>query len=142
MKNMFFIALMLTGQLFAQMEEGLYYSDETYYCDIENKKRITETKLNNRSYVEVSDNGVRFYKRGRIGLYHAWKYIGYFVDYETYLLSNNSKVCIGPEINGLYYFYEYSYDYYEYKQLIEFRNLTKILDKGSYVMDGNYLMEQ
>ena len=138
---MFFIALMLTGQLFAQMEEGLYYSDEVYYCDIENRKRVTETKLNEGSYIEIYKDGVRFYNEGRIGLYHAWKYIGHFIDYETYLLSNNSKVCIGPEINGLYYFYEYNYDYYEYKQLIEFRNIIKVQEE-EHVMDGNYLMNK
>jgi len=139
---MFFIALMLTGQLFAQMEEGLYYSNEVYYCDVENRKRITETKMNEGSYIEVYKDGIRFYNEGRIGLYHAWKYIGYFVEHETYLLSNNSKVCIGPEINGIYYFYEYDYDYYEYKQLIEFRNITKISTEEGYVMDGNYLMDR
>ncbi len=142
MRNIFFIAFMLTGQLFAQLEEGLYYSDETYYCDVDNKERITELKLINRSYIEVFEDGVRFYNEGRIGLYHSWKYIGYFLDHETYLLSNNSKVCIGPEINGIYHFYEYDYDYYEYKKLIEFRNMKKVFDKKNHVMGGNYFMER
>ena len=142
MRKIFFIAFILTGQLFAQMEEGLYYSDDIYICDVDMEKRTSIKKLDAHQYIDISKDGIRLYDYETIGVYHAWKYIGYFIDHETYLLSNGSKICIGPEIRGIYYFYESEYDYYEYKKLIEFRNLTRVLDEEDHVDYGDYLMEQ
>ena len=140
MKNVFFIAVMLTGQIFAQMEIGTYYCNDVYYCDVENQTIINMEKLNLDQYIVVEDNGVRFHGSNRLGLYHAWTFIGDFGGHDTYILSNNSKLCIAPEINGIYYFYEKVYNNDEYKKLIQFNNIEKI----SYMKDndgGEYLMD-
>jgi hypothetical protein len=136
MKRIFFIALMLSFQLFAQMDEGLYYSNDVYYCDIEDGIVVSEQKLDETHYIEVVENGARFYTENRLGFYHSWIYIGDFVDYETYILTDGSKFCLAPEVNGVYYFFENDYDYHEYKRLIIFQNLSQDHDHT-----GNYLME-
>tara|TARA_R100000008_G_C3574475_1_gene164310 strand:+ start:1299 stop:1703 length:405 start_codon:yes stop_codon:yes gene_type:complete len=134
---MFFIALMLTGQLFAQMEEGLYYCTDAYICDVDNYKIVKEEKLDDSYYIDVFDHGVRFYPNSRLGVYYSWLYIGKFNTHETYILTNGGKFCIAPEINGVYYFFEYTYDTNEFKNLIKFQNILKVSDEG-----GNYIMER
>ena len=63
-------------------------------------------------------------------------YVGNFLDYETYILTDGSKLCLAPEVNGVYYFFENTYDHYEYKKLLIYKNLN------SYSIEtGNYLME-
>tara|TARA_R100001377_G_scaffold85220_1_gene70866 strand:+ start:1207 stop:1635 length:429 start_codon:yes stop_codon:yes gene_type:complete len=140
MREIFFIALMLTSQLFAQMEEGLYYCTDIYICDVESHKVISEKKMNSDQYIMVEQNGVRMYSTGHLGVYNAWIYIGDFSNYETYVLTNGNKICIAPEINGVYYFYEDEYDNLEYKKLIQFRNLTRIT-KTKWNKYGNHVME-
>ena len=69
----------------------------------------------------------------------------FFADYYTYLLNNGSKICVGPDIKGLYYFYENEYDIIEYKKLIEFRNIIKISEHDNNTessRDGDYIMEK
>jgi len=136
MKRIFFIALMLTGQLFAQMDEGLYHSNDVYYCNVVDGIAISEEKIDGDHYIQVSKSGARFYSNNRLGLYHAWMYVGDFLDYETYILTDGSKFCLAPEVNGVYYFFENTYDHYEYKKLLIYKNLN------SYSIEtGNYLME-
>tara|TARA_R110002020_G_scaffold149882_1_gene326353 strand:+ start:2341 stop:2769 length:429 start_codon:yes stop_codon:yes gene_type:complete len=142
MGKIFFIALILTGQLFAQMEQGLYYCTDIYMCDVENYKILSEKKIKTDQYIMVEQNGVRMYSTGHLGFYNAWIYIGDFSNYETYVLTNGAKMCVVPEIDGVYYFYEDEYNDLEYKKLIQFRNLTRITKTkwnryGNHVMDTN-----
>ena len=137
MRRIFFIALMLTVQLFAQMDEGLYKANEIYMSDVNNRIRYNVEEIKGTQYIDVTDNGIRIFDPNGLGVYHGWKYIGEFLNYETYLLTNNSKVCIAPEIDGIFYFYEYEYDHLEFKRLIEFRNIKKVSNKKS----NNYLMQ-
>tara|TARA_R100000655_G_scaffold103673_2_gene150276 strand:+ start:956 stop:1375 length:420 start_codon:yes stop_codon:yes gene_type:complete len=139
MKRIFFIAFILTGQLFAQIESGLYYSEDIYKSDVENNKRYNTIKMETSMYLDIDEIGIRMYLPNTVGLYHGWKDIGFFTDYYTYLLTNNTKICVGPEINGIYYFYETEYDHLEYKKLIEFRDVIRVSDLHR---NGNYLMER
>ena len=138
MKKVIFIALMLTGQLFAQIENGLYYSEDIYRSDVNDYKTYNTIKIETSSYIDVTSSGIRIYPEDGIGLYYGWMDIGFFVDHYTYLLTNGSKICVGPEIKGIYYFYENEYNLFEYKKLIEFRNMIKV--SGSKT--GNYVMER
>ena len=57
-------------------------------------------------------------------------------------MTNGAKMCVVPEIDGVYYFYEDEYNDLEYKKLIQFRNLTRITKTkwnryGNHVMDTN-----
>lgn len=141
MKKMIFIAFILTGQMFAQIENGLYYSEDIYKSDVDNYQAYNTTKIETSSYLDITNNGIRIYPSNGLGLYHGWKSINFFKDHYTYLLTNGSKVCVGPEINGIYYFYELEYDLLEYKKLIEFRNMIRVFSKDDHAMKGNYLME-
>ena len=145
MKKLIFIAFILTGQMFAQIESGLYYSDDIYSSDVDNHTKYNTVKMETSSYIDITNNGIRIYPENKIGVYQSWIDIGVFADYYTYLLNNGSKICVGPEINGLYYFYENEYDIIEYKKLIEFRNIIKISkDNNSAELsrDGDYIMEK
>ena len=145
MKKLIFIAFILTGQLFAQIENGLYYSDDIYSSDVENYTKYNTVKMETSSYINITNNGKRIYPENKIGVYQSWIDIGVFADYYTYLLNNGSKICVGPDIKGLYYFYENEYDIIEYKKLIEFRNIIKISkDNNSAELsrDGDYIMEK
>ncbi len=137
MKKMFFIALMLTGQLFAQIESGLYYSEDVYMSDVNNLMSYNTVKVQSGKYLDITNDGIRIFTENTFGVYHAWRHIGIFADYDTYILTNNRKVCYAPEDSIIYYFYEYEYDYFEFKKLIQFRNVTRVLDSIS----DNYLME-
>ena len=145
MKKLIFIAFILTGQLFAQIENGLYYSDDIYSSDVENYTKYNTVKMETSSYINITNNGIRIYPENKIGVYQSWMDIGVFADYYTYLLNNGSKICVGPDIKCLYYFYENEYDIIEYKKLIEFRNIIKISkDNNSAELsrDGDYIMEK
>tara|TARA_R100001463_G_scaffold120115_2_gene176087 strand:- start:214 stop:630 length:417 start_codon:yes stop_codon:yes gene_type:complete len=138
MKKVIFIAFILTGQLFAQIENGLYYSEDIYRSDVDNYKKYNTIEMETASYVNITSNGIRIYPENGIGIYQAWIDIGIFSEHYTYLLNNGSKICVGPEIKGIYYFYENEYDVLEYKKLIEFRNMKKISKSET----GNYVMER
>tara|TARA_Y100000401_G_scaffold115105_1_gene118209 strand:- start:105 stop:524 length:420 start_codon:yes stop_codon:yes gene_type:complete len=137
MKKIFFIALMLTGQLSAQIESGLYYSEDVYMSDVDDFMPYNTVKIEPTQYLDITNDGIRIFPQNTFGVYHAWKHIGMFAGYDTYILTNNTKVCHVPEESIIYYFYEYEYDHFEFKRLIEFRNVTRISDSVS----GNYLME-
>tara|TARA_R110002020_G_scaffold395804_1_gene605840 strand:- start:2515 stop:2871 length:357 start_codon:yes stop_codon:yes gene_type:complete len=117
------------------MELGLYYSNDIYHCDVESSAVFNIEKMDANQYIMVEENGIRLYGSGGLGVYHGWTFIGDFLNYKTYILTNNSKICIAPEINGIYYFYEKVYDFHEYKKLIEFRNLNKVSNRGDYIME-------
>ena len=144
MKKMIFIAFILTGQMFAQIENGLYYSEDIYRSDVDNHIAYNTTKMETSQYLDITSDGIRIYPPGGLGFYHAWKSIDFFDTHYTYILTNGTKVCVGPEINGIYYFYEDKYNAFEYKKLIEFRNMIKIPtydDNAESSKDGNYIME-
>lgn len=135
MDRIFFIVVMLTLQLSAQIQNGLYYSKDIYTSDVNNYETYNTEKIDAKQYIKITDNGIRIYSRGGIGVYHAWINIGMFDKHYTYVLSNGSKVCYGPEIKGIYYFYDNEYDPIEYKKVIEFRNLKKVKRSNNYLMN-------
>ena len=58
MKKLIFIAFILTGQMFAQIESGLYYSDDIYSSDVDNHTKYNTVKMETSSYIDITNNGI------------------------------------------------------------------------------------
>ena len=125
MKKTIFLVMILGSQLVAQINEGQYYCDEIYESLSENQEVIYAEKVEGNFSIYVDPYGIRIKKNDNIGYYYPWVYIGYFVDYQTYLLDNGDKIVLAPEINGLYHFYDRQDNEKEYKKIIEYHNVKE-----------------
>ena len=125
MKKIMLIAIMLGSQLFAQIDNGIYYCNDIYNSLSEDQIVVHTDPVDGYVYIEIDQYGIRIKHNKNIGFYYPWIYIGEFVDYQTYLLDNGDKIVVAPEINGLYHFYDRQDDEKEYKKLTEYRNVQK-----------------
>ena len=125
MKKTMLIAIILGSQMFAQIDSGTYYCNDIYNSLREDQIVIHTDTINGYAYLYIDQYGIRIKNYNNIGYYYPWLYIGYFVDYQTYLLDNGDKIVLAPEINGFYHFYDRQEDEKEYKKLTEYHNVRK-----------------
>ena len=125
MKKIMLMAIMLGSQLFAQIDNGVYYCNDIYNSLSEDQIVVHTDPVDGYVYLEIDQYGIRIKYNKNIGFYYPWIYIGDFVGYQTYLLDNGDKIVVAPEINGLYHFYDRQDDEKEYKKLTEYRNVQK-----------------
>lgn len=125
MKKTMLIAIILGSQMFAQIDSGTYYCNDIHNSLCEDQIVIHTDTINGYAYLYIDQYGIRIKNYNNIGYYYPWLYIGYFVDYQTYLLDNGDKIVLAPEINGFYHFYDRQEDEKEYKKLTEYHNVQK-----------------
>lgn len=125
MKKTILLAIILGSQIFAQINEGEYYCNDVYESLSEDQVVVYTESIDGYFTLYVDPYGIRVRNSNNIGYYYPWVYIGYFVDYKTYLLDNGDKIVLAPEINGLYHFYDRQEDEKEYKKLTEYHNVQK-----------------
>ena len=61
MDRIFFIVAMLTLQLSAQIQNGLYYSNDIYTSDVNNYETYNTEKIDAKQYINITGNGIRIY---------------------------------------------------------------------------------
>mgnify|MGYP001284731221 CR=1 FL=1 len=129
MKKLIFIALMLTGQLFAQIEEGTYISYEYHYQQLWQDTIKSDEVFFGNFMFDIDNKGIRFYIKPHIGRYFPWRYIGKFDGHPTYILSNGSKIVVYKKINGIIWYSDSDSDMDWYRVAQEYHNLELYEEK-------------
>ena len=129
MKKLIFIALMLTGQLFAQIDEGTYISKEYHYQQLWQDTIKSDEVFFGNFMFDVDNKGVRFYIKPHIGRYFPWRYIGKFDGHPTYILSNGSKIVVYKKINGIIWYSDSDSDMDWHRIAQEYHNLELYEEK-------------
>jgi len=127
MKQLFLLALLLSIQLYGQIEKGTYYSEEVIYCDIwEGTVEHESYNEGEYFYIDVNENGIRIYNDELIGQYYPWIYIGIEQEHHSYLLHNRNRAVWSDDFKGIILFYDLDKDSHWYRKSVEYRNVKKI----------------
>jgi len=127
MKQLFLLALLLSIQLYGQIKEGTYYTDEIIYCDIWEGVIQHESYVpDEHAYLHIDENGLRIYSDDLIGIYYPWTYIGIYQDYQTYIMSNRNRVVWSEDLEGIMIFYDLDKESHWYRKSIEYRFIKEL----------------
>ena len=127
MKQLFLLALLLSIQLYGQIKEGTYYTDEIIYCDIWEGVIQHESYIpDEHAYLHIDENGLRIYNDELIGRYYPWTYIGMYQDYQTYIMSKRNRGVWSENLEGIMIFYDLDEETHWYRKSIEYRFIKEL----------------
>jgi hypothetical protein len=127
MKRIFFIALMLTGQLFAQqLEDGVYFSNKYSTANVKDNKIFNETILD-PYYTDIFISGDFFkfcFDENEDCFDLKLNYYGLHHGFETYW-GDEFKLIINDNVIGLSLLYDLNEETNSFRKTVEFWNLIK-----------------
>lgn len=126
MKRIFFIAFILTGQIFAQqLDYGLYISNKYSNADVINNNLFNE-KILYPYYTQILvDNGSMTFCFQDEDCYTEYmEYYGMHKGFETYW-GEKFKLIINDNVKGLSLLYDLNEETNSFRKTVEFWNLIK-----------------